>query len=211
MVSRATEPIDGNASPRNPSVRIASRSSSASFEVAWRSTARSRSARVMPAPSSVTRISRRPPPSVNTSMRRAPASSAFSTSSLTTLAGRSTTSPAAMRLTIASESWRTGIFSLSPLPASGEREKRRDSVAGRLALQGGRPRGKGGRNPRYSSDGLPLRRFFMWPRCFLPSIRRLFSARGTLVARRGFGLTAAWRIRSNSRSRASARLRVWSR
>ena len=35
-----------------------------------------------------------------TSMRRAPASSAFSTSSLTALAGRSTTSPAAMRLTI---------------------------------------------------------------------------------------------------------------
>jgi hypothetical protein len=30
-------------------------------------------------------------------------------SSFTTLAGRSTTSPAAMRLTMASESWRTGI------------------------------------------------------------------------------------------------------
>jgi hypothetical protein len=42
-------------------------------------------------------------------MRRAPASSAFSTSSLTTLAGRSTTLPAAMRLTTASESWRTGM------------------------------------------------------------------------------------------------------
>ena len=39
-----------------------------------------------------------PPPSVRTSMRRAPASSAFSTSSLTADAGRSTTSPAAMRL-----------------------------------------------------------------------------------------------------------------
>ena len=63
----------------------------------------------MPVPSSVTRISRRPPPSVTISMRRAPASSAFSTSSLTTLAGRSTTSPAAMRLTMPSESWRTGI------------------------------------------------------------------------------------------------------
>src|SRR5262249_12297969 len=47
---------------------------------------------------------------VKTSMRVAPASSAFSTSSLTTLAGRSTTSPAAMRLTMPSESWRTGIF-----------------------------------------------------------------------------------------------------
>ena len=42
-------------------------------------------------------------PSVTTSMRVAPASSAFSTSSLTALAGRSTTSPAAMRLTIASD------------------------------------------------------------------------------------------------------------
>ena len=88
---------------------MSSRSSPGSFEVAWRSTASARSARVMPAPSSVTRISRRPPPSVTTSMRVAPASSAFSTSSLTTLAGRSTTSPAAMRLTMPSESWRTGM------------------------------------------------------------------------------------------------------
>jgi hypothetical protein len=40
---------------------------------------------------------------------RAGASSAFSINSLTTLAGRSTTSPAAMRLTVVSESWRTGI------------------------------------------------------------------------------------------------------
>ena len=32
--SRATEPIDGNASPRKPSVLIAIRSSSGSFEVA---------------------------------------------------------------------------------------------------------------------------------------------------------------------------------
>ena len=67
--SRATAPIDGNASPRKPSVRIETRSSSASFEVAWRSTASARSARVMPSPSSATRMSRRPPPSVSTSMR----------------------------------------------------------------------------------------------------------------------------------------------
>src|SRR5579862_378439 len=107
--NRATEPIDGKASPRKPSVRIDTRSSSASFDVAWRSTASARSARLMPSPSSVTRMRRRPPPSVSTSIRRAPASSAFSTSSLTTLAGRSTTSPAAMRLTMASESWRTGM------------------------------------------------------------------------------------------------------
>ena len=42
---------------------------SGSFEVAWRSTASARSSRVMPAPSSVTRIRRRPPPSVTISMR----------------------------------------------------------------------------------------------------------------------------------------------
>src|SRR6476646_7119599 len=117
MVSRAAAPMDGNASPRNPSVRIDSRSSLSSFDVAWRSTLSSRSARVMPSPSSLTRISRRPPPSVRTSIRRAPASSAFSTSSLTTLAGRSTTSPAAIRLTTASDNWRTGMVGrFDPVP-----------------------------------------------------------------------------------------------
>jgi hypothetical protein len=109
IASRATAPIDGSASPRKPSVLMASRSSSDSFEVAWRSTASARSVRGMPSPSSVTRIRRRPPPSVTISILVAPASSAFSTSSFTTLAGRSTTSPAAMRLTVASLSWRTGI------------------------------------------------------------------------------------------------------
>ncbi len=63
----------------------------------------------MPLPSSVMPIRRRPPPSVKMSIRLAPASMAFSTSSLTTLAGRSTTSPAAMRLTTCSGSWRTGM------------------------------------------------------------------------------------------------------
>jgi hypothetical protein len=37
-----------------------------------------------------------PPPSIETVITRAPASRLFSTSSLTTLAGRSTTSPAAI-------------------------------------------------------------------------------------------------------------------
>src|SRR6478752_2961087 len=109
MVSRAAAPMEGSASPRNPSVRIDSRSSSSSFDVAWRSTLSARSSAVIPLPSSATRMRRRPPPSVRTSIRRAPASSAFSTSSLTTLAGRSTTSPAAIRLTTASDSWRTGM------------------------------------------------------------------------------------------------------
>ena len=44
MASFATAPIEGSASPRKPSVRIRSRSSSSSFEVAWRSTASARSA-----------------------------------------------------------------------------------------------------------------------------------------------------------------------
>ena len=43
------------------------------------------------------------------SIREAPASMAFSTSSLTTLAGRSTTSPAAMRLTVSGERRRMGM------------------------------------------------------------------------------------------------------
>ena len=45
-----------------------------------------------------------PPPSISTSMRDAPASRAFSTSSLTTEAGRSTTSPAAIRSMTSPES-----------------------------------------------------------------------------------------------------------
>src|ERR1700680_5026901 len=50
----------------------------------------------MPVPSSLTRISLRPPSSSEISMTVAPASIAFSTSSFTTDEGRSTTSPAAI-------------------------------------------------------------------------------------------------------------------
>src|SRR5260363_18849 len=53
----------------------------------------------MPQPSSVTAILLTPPASSITRSVRAPASSAFSTSSFTTDAGRSTTSPAAIWLT----------------------------------------------------------------------------------------------------------------
>ena len=101
MARCAIEPIDGSASPRKPSVAILNRSSSASLEVACRSTASARSSALMPEPLSVTRISDSPPAAVTTSMSVAPASSAFSTNSFTTLAGRSITSPAAMRLTVA--------------------------------------------------------------------------------------------------------------
>ena len=50
-----------------------------------------------------------PPPPAWISTREAPASSAFSTSSLMALAGRSTTSPAAMRLTVSGGRRRMGM------------------------------------------------------------------------------------------------------
>ena len=55
-VSRETAPMEGSASPRNPSEAIRTRSSDGSFDVAWRSTASSRSRAVMPQPSSVTEM-----------------------------------------------------------------------------------------------------------------------------------------------------------
>ena len=58
--SRVTEAIEGKASPRKPKVVIAARSPSGIFEVACRSTERTRSAPSMPRPSSATRM--RPPP-----------------------------------------------------------------------------------------------------------------------------------------------------
>jgi len=67
-----------------------------SLEVAWRVKAAWRSARVMPPPSSTTRMSFLPPPSTEISILVAPASMEFSISSLTTESGLSTTSPAAI-------------------------------------------------------------------------------------------------------------------
>lgn len=99
MVRRATEPIEGSASPRKPSVETISICSSGSFEVAWRSSARAISSGRMPQPSSVTSMRSKPPEAMRTVICVAPASTAFSTSSLSAEAGRSTTSPAAMRLT----------------------------------------------------------------------------------------------------------------
>src|SRR4051812_28595336 len=92
-----TEAMLGSASPRNPSVRIAPRSSARRILlVACRSIASRASSASIPSPSSSTRISRLPPVSTAIATRDAPASMAFSTSSLTTEAGRSTTSPAAI-------------------------------------------------------------------------------------------------------------------
>ena len=112
--SRLTSAIDANASPRKPSVRTRNRSSaSAILLVAWLATASGSSSAAMPQPSSPTRISSRPPCSTATSIRVAPASTAFSISSLTTLAGRSITSPAAILLTTLGGSSRMLILSLA--------------------------------------------------------------------------------------------------
>ena len=98
--TRATAATVASASPRNPSVATRSRSSKlAILLVAWRSKASSASSRPIPYPSSAIAIRALPPPSSCTSTCEAPASSAFSISSLTTDAGRSTTSPAAIWLT----------------------------------------------------------------------------------------------------------------
>jgi hypothetical protein len=72
---------------------------SGSFEVAWRSTASRSSAGVIPQPSSLTSTPSSPPLASAIEIRVAPASSAFSISSLSAEAGRSTTSPAAIWLT----------------------------------------------------------------------------------------------------------------
>ena len=94
-VSLATLAIAGSASPRNPIVRIPHSSSALrSFDVAWRSSASAASRGDIPQPSSTTRIAVLPVTSML--IVRAPASIALSTSSLTTEAGRSMTSPAAI-------------------------------------------------------------------------------------------------------------------
>ena len=97
--SRETEAMLASASPRNPIVATRSRSAIvASLLVACRPSARASSSASMPCPSSRTRMRSSPPPSSSTSIRVAPASRLFSTSSLTMDAGRSTTSPAAIWL-----------------------------------------------------------------------------------------------------------------
>ena len=105
--------MEASASPRNPSVEMRNRSAAeTSLEVAWRSTASARSASGMPDPSSATSINRRPASSTVTVMVRAPASRAFSTNSLTTEAGRSTTSPAAIWEATSAGRMRMGMKSL---------------------------------------------------------------------------------------------------
>src|SRR6266511_1104101 len=75
----------------------------------------------MPLPLSTTRIRSMPPCSTSTSRRVLPASMAFSSNSLTTLAGRSMTSPAAILVTTDGVSCRMrlmfGVY--HPRPGSG--------------------------------------------------------------------------------------------
>ena len=99
-VNRLTAEILASASPRNPSDPTRNKSSAdAILLVAWLVTASGSCSATMPHPLSTTRISSAPPFSIATSTRVAPLSTAFSTSSFTTLAGRSITSPAAILLT----------------------------------------------------------------------------------------------------------------
>ena len=96
-VSRDTAAMLARASPRKPSVAMCSRSSSrAILLVECRRKQSAASSRSMPAPSSRTLIRALPPSTRSTRISEAPASREFSTSSLTTETGLSTTSPAAI-------------------------------------------------------------------------------------------------------------------
>ena len=109
IAQSAMELIAASASPRNPMVATDSRSSRLPILlVAWRLKAIGNSSRRMPCPSSSTLIRRTPPAISRTVTWLAPASSALSTSSRTTEAGRSTTSPAAIWLISSSGSSRIG-------------------------------------------------------------------------------------------------------
>ena len=112
--TRDTAEMAARASPRKPRVPMASRSYSVrSLLVAWRRKAVFSSPAGMPFPSSVTRRKVIPPWEISTVMAEAPASMAFSISSLATLAGRSTTSPAAIRsATWGSNTWIFGMIYL---------------------------------------------------------------------------------------------------
>ncbi len=104
-----TEAMAASASPRKPIVATVSKSCRlVILLVAWRRRAIASSAWAMPLPSSSTAIKRTPPADRRTVTWRAPASSALSTSSRTTEAGRSTTSPAAIWLISSSGRSRMG-------------------------------------------------------------------------------------------------------
>ena len=98
-----TAAIEDRASPRKPSVVRLCRSLSVRILlVAWRVKAAGICSAGMPDPLSVTRIREMPPSRISILMAVAPASMAFSISSLATLRGLSTTSPAAILLMVSS-------------------------------------------------------------------------------------------------------------
>ena len=98
-VNRETDAMLGSASPLKPSVCMENKSESLEILlVAYRSMASMASSRFIPMPLSDIRISDRPPFSISINIRVLFASRAFSRSSFTTEAGRSTTSPAAILL-----------------------------------------------------------------------------------------------------------------
>jgi len=100
-----TEAILGKASPRNPNVRIRNKSCSVLILlVACLLKAVKQSSEAMPSPLSNIRIFESPASSSSISITVLFASIAFSTSSFTTEAGRSTTSPAAILFESSSES-----------------------------------------------------------------------------------------------------------
>ena len=96
-----TAAIAASASPRNPSVAIASRSpGSRILLVACLKILFGTSSLAMPQPSSVIRIKDVPPSFISTVTHFAPASAQFSNISLIADAGRSTTSPAAIKFAV---------------------------------------------------------------------------------------------------------------
>ena len=100
-----TDAIAASASPRNPSVRMPSRSSAVRILlVACRRIATGRSSGSIPHPLSATRIYVTPPFCISTVIAVAPESIEFSSSSLMTEDGLSTTSPAAIRFATANDS-----------------------------------------------------------------------------------------------------------
>ena len=110
------------------------------------------------------RWTRTPPPSRRTSMDRAPASSAFSASSLTTEAGRSTTSPAAIwsisaSLSTAMVGIRWNCLVVRATPA------RRDGARARKVTAGGRHRAD--QRLRGAAPATPARRAPGGQRCLL--------------------------------------------
>ena len=118
-VRLATKLMLASASPRNPNVATASRSSNVrSLDVVWRSHRMDISSSRIPHPSSVTCSSLLPPSRTVTVIDLDPASREFSSISFRAEAGRWITSPAATRFTTSGES-RTMGLGLMASPRSG--------------------------------------------------------------------------------------------